>query len=133
MDVTSPPTVVLADDEPHIRMMMRIALARAGFQILAEASNGQEAIDRCLQYKPDMLLLDVNMPVMNGDKALAKILANHPQIAVIMLTSVTDSETVGKCIDLGAANYLRKDTPVQEIAGRVLSTWNEWVSEEAST
>ncbi len=119
------PTVVLADDEPHIRMMMRVVLARAGFQILAEASNGREAVERCRETRPDIALLDINMPVLNGDEALRKIVSDNPDIVVIMLTSVSDSLTVSRCIEQGAANYLRKDTPVQEIASRVLQTWKD--------
>ncbi len=119
------PTVVLADDETHIRMMMRVVLARAGFQILAEASNGREAVERCRESKPDIVLLDINMPVLNGDEALQKIVSDNPGIVAIMLTSVSDSLTVSSCIEHGAANYLRKDTPVQEIAARVLQTWKD--------
>ena len=120
------PTVVLADDEPHIRMMMKIVLERAGFKLLAEATNGQEAVDCCHRLEPDLVLLDINMPIMNGDKALQEILADRPHTAVIMLTSVADSETVTQCIELGAADYLRKDTPVQEIGGRILKAWQSW-------
>lgn len=124
------PTVVLADDETHIRMMMRVVLARAGFQILAEASNGREAVERCRESKPDIVLLDINMPVLNGDEALQKIVSDNPGIVAIMLTSVSDSLTVSRCIEHGAANYLRKDTPVQEIATKVLQTWKDNRPEE---
>lgn len=119
------PTVVLADDETHIRMMMRVVLARAGFQVLAEASNGLEAVERCRETEPDIVLLDINMPILNGDEALRVIVSEHPEVVVIMLTSVSDSLTVNRCIELGAANYLRKDTPIQEIAARVLQTWKD--------
>jgi DNA-binding NarL/FixJ family response regulator len=125
------PKVVVADDEPHIRMLMKAVLARAGFEIAAEAKNGQEAIEAVREHRPDVLLLDINMPRMSGEEALPAILEICPDIAVIMLTSVTDRMTVENCFDIGAANYLRKDTPVQEISHQVLKTWKEWTEGEA--
>lgn len=124
------PKVVVADDEPHIRMLMKAVLARAGFEIAAEAKNGQEAIEAVREHRPDVLLLDINMPRMSGEEALPAILEICPDIAVIMLTSVTDRMTVENCFDIGAANYLRKDTPVQEISHQVLKTWKEWTEGE---
>jgi two-component system chemotaxis response regulator CheY len=122
------PTVVVADDEPHIRMMMKVVLARAGFDVVAEASNGREAVEQCRLHKPDLVLLDINMPVMNGDEALSEILKDVPGVAAIMFTSVADSMTVERCIGMGAANYLRKDAPVQQISEMVRQTWQEWQS-----
>lgn len=124
------PKVVVADDEPHIRMLMKAVLARAGFEIAAEAKNGKEAIEAVREHRPDVLLLDINMPQMSGEEALPAILEICPEIAVIMLTSVTDRMTVENCFDIGAANYLRKDTPVQEISHQVLKTWREWTEGE---
>ena len=120
------PKVVLADDESHIRMMMKIVLSRVGFEVVGEAANGRDALELCRRLDPDMVLLDINMPALNGDEALAAILDANPAIAVVMLTSVSDSGTVERCLELGAANYLRKDTPVQEIAGVLQRTWKEW-------
>lgn len=124
------PKVVVADDEPHIRMLMKAVLSRAGFEIAAEAKNGKEAIEAVREHRPDVLLLDINMPQMSGEEALPAILEICPEIAVIMLTSVTDRMTVENCFDIGAANYLRKDTPVQEISHQVLKTWREWTEGE---
>lgn len=123
MEVERSPRVVLADDQPHIRMMMRVVLARAGFQVLAEAGDGQDAVERCRESRPDLVLLDVNMPGMHGDAALRAILAEQPRIVAIMLTAESDSALVGRCIELGAADYVRKDVPVEEISQRILRTW----------
>ncbi|MCB9495490.1 MAG: response regulator transcription factor [Fibrobacteria bacterium] len=126
MDPNSLPTVVLADDEPHIRMLMKTVLTRAGFKVAGEARNGREAIEMCKEHRPGIVLLDINMPLVSGEEALPDILASTPGVAVIMLTSITDRTTVERCFDMGAANYLRKDTPVQEIGSQVLATWKEW-------
>ncbi|HNY32543.1 MAG TPA: response regulator transcription factor [Fibrobacteria bacterium] len=122
------PTIVVADDEPHIRMMMKVVLARGGFDVVGEASNGREAIEKCRLLRPDLVLLDINMPIQNGDEALAEILKDLPGIAAIMFTSVADSMTVERCIEMGAVNYLRKDAPVQQISEMVKQTWQEWRS-----
>ncbi len=122
------PTIVVADDEPHIRMMMKVVLARGGFDVVGEASNGREAIEKCRLLRPDLVLLDINMPIQNGDEALAEILKDLPEIAAIMFTSVADSMTVERCIEMGAVNYLRKDAPVQQISEMVKQTWQEWRS-----
>ena len=105
--------MVVADDEPHIRMLMKAVLQRAGFEVVGEARTGSEAIEVCRRCRPDVLLLDIYMPQMSGEEALPEILAIREDTAVIMLTSVTDRQTVENCFDTGAANYLRKDTPVQ--------------------
>lgn len=126
------PTVVVADDEPHIRMMMKVVLMRAGFDVVAEASNGREAVEQCRLLRPDIVLLDINMPIMNGDEALAEILKDVPDVAAIMFTSVADSMTVERCVGMGAANYLRKDAPVQQISEMVRQTWQEWSGREGT-
>ena len=127
MDVKRPrlPRAILADDEAHLRMIMRLIVARIGFQVLAEANNGEEAVLRCRESRPDLVLLDVNMPGMRGDAALKAILAERPDVVAIMLTAESDSRVVSRCIQLGAANYVRKDLPPDEIAPRLRRTWNE--------
>ncbi len=117
------PTLVLADDESHIRLMMKTVLSAAGCKILAEASNGQEAMARYKELKPDLLLLDINMPIMTGEEALREIMQEFPEAKVIMLTSLADSQTVEHCLELGALDYLRKDTPLPQLKDFVLEAW----------
>jgi two-component system, chemotaxis family, chemotaxis protein CheY len=112
-------TVVLADDDLTSRWLLRGVLKRLGFVLLAEATNGQEAIMAATRTKPDIVLLDVCMPFQTGPGALPAIIAAHPTAKVVMLTSMADEATVRSCIEMGAAEYLRKDTPVEEIC-RVL-------------
>lgn len=123
MNEANRPRVLIADDENHIRLLMKSAMAKVGFQVIGLATDGQEAVDLFQKTKPDLLLLDINMPVKTGEVALKEILSQNPDANIIMLTSVADTETVMECINMGAANYIRKDTPLKEIVNIVKDTW----------
>lgn len=120
------PKVLLADDEGHIRLMMKSVLQRMNCEIAGEAKNGQEAVELFRKAKPDITLLDINMPLKTGEEALKEIMAEFPGAFVIMLTSLSDSEVVEKCIEHGAANYILKDTPIKEIQTMIRDTWSEF-------
>ena len=107
--------VVLADDERHIRLMIKSALSLAGFEVVGEAANGREALEIYLRERPDLIMLDINMPLMTGDKALEAIVKEDPSALVVMLTSVSDMESVEACLALGASDFIRKDTPLPEL------------------
>lgn len=117
------PRVVLADDEGHSRRLIKAVMTSMKCEVVGEATNGQEAIDLFKDEMPDLLLLDINMPVKTGEEALREIIDHYPDAFVIMLTSVADMESVEQCINIGAANYIRKDTPVQEIKSIIKETW----------
>jgi len=114
--------VLLADDEGHIRLMLKTVLKTAGYEIVAEAANGQEAVDLFHATKPDLVLLDLNMPIKTGIEALQEITLSSPETCVIMLTSVSDMQTVQACLDSGAAHYVRKDTPIAEMKAIIAET-----------
>jgi DNA-binding NarL/FixJ family response regulator len=115
--------VLLADDEAHSRALMKAVISSMGYQVVGEATDGQAAVDLFRREKPDLLLLDFNMHTKTGDEVLAEILTQFPDALVIMLTSVTDMENVEKCISLGAANYIRKDTSITQIKDIIQETW----------
>jgi len=123
MNQAAAPRVIIADDEKHMRILMKSVISKMNYQVIGLATNGQEAIALYKQEQPDILLLDINMPSMTGDEALQEIIKQFPDALVIMLTAVVEMETVEKCIDLGAANYIRKDTPISEIAQIIKNTW----------
>ncbi len=108
-------TVLLVDDEPHIRKFVGLILKSLGAQQIVEAGNGEEALAAYERERPDLVLLDVNMPVMDGLETLEKLKALDPECVVIMLTSLSNRETVEKAVELGAVDYIRKDTPKAEI------------------
>ncbi len=107
--------VLLVDDEAHIRKFVGILLRQLGGPRVIEASNGSEAIQKFLDEKPDLVLLDVNMPILDGLGALKEIMRIDPEAVVIMLTSLTSRQNIQQAVDLGASNYIRKDTPKEEM------------------
>lgn len=116
--------VLLADDEVHIRAMLGTLVRSMGFEVVANAADGSEAVAQFELNKPDLVLLDINMPQKNGIQVLEEILKISPDTCVIMLTSLTDLETIENCLSLGAANYIRKDTPINEIKTLIQETWD---------
>jgi len=118
--------VIIADDELHIRTLIKTVMKTMQAEIAGEAKNGQEAIDLFRSEKPNLLLLDINMPVKDGEQALKEIIEEFPDAFVIMLTSVADVETINKCLDNGAANYILKDTPLNEMKKIIKETWDSF-------
>jgi two-component system, chemotaxis family, chemotaxis protein CheY len=122
-------SIVLVDDDFASRWALRGVLKRLGFLLAAEASNGEEAVLAVARTKPDIVLLDVCMPLRSGPDALSAIFAAHAGAKVVMLTSMADEATVVDCIEKGAVDYVRKDTPLEEIC-RVLSELRENIAAE---
>jgi two-component system, chemotaxis family, chemotaxis protein CheY len=122
------PRVLIAEDEVHSRLLLKTILTSMNCEVVGEAKTGSEAIELYRQFKPHMLLLDVNMPNKTGDEVLQEIRAEFPLAFVIIVTSVADQQIVEKCLDLGAANYIRKDTPIAEIKSTIKETWANFVA-----
>jgi two-component system chemotaxis response regulator CheY len=125
--------VIVADDEGHCRVLMKAVLASMNCDVVGEARTGDEAIELYRKHRPNLLLLDVNMPVKTGDEVLEELLAEFPDAFVVVLTSVTDMESIEKCISMGAANYIRKDTPVAEIKMIIKETWKSVLDQRKKT
>ncbi|HVU17488.1 MAG TPA: response regulator transcription factor [Candidatus Didemnitutus sp.] len=111
--------VLVTDDEAHIRQFLVLILKRLGNPVVIEARNGQEAVAAYAAHRPDLVLLDVNMPVIDGVQALGQIRAGDPDALVVMLTSLTNRQTIEECSRLGATNYLRKDIPRDELIAQL--------------
>jgi two-component system, chemotaxis family, chemotaxis protein CheY len=107
--------ILLVDDEPHIRKYLGLIARGLGAPTIIEAGNGVEALALYQQESPELVLLDVNMPGMDGLEILAAILAQDPDALVVMLTSLVNRQTVEQCLQLGATSYIRKDTPKEAI------------------
>ncbi|MBK8478872.1 MAG: response regulator [Opitutaceae bacterium] len=122
-------TVLIVDDEPHIRKYIGLILRKLGTPTILEAANGEEALAAFAQHQPDLVLMDVNMPIMDGIQALERISAEHPGALVVMLTSLATRNVVERCLELGAVNFVRKDTP-KEAMTKVLS---DTISEHFAT
>lgn len=103
-------TVLLADDHPHGREGMRdIVSGDADFVIVGEAANGEQAVRMAAQLVPDLVLMDINMPVMNGMEATQHIKAIDPRIKIIMVTVSDDITDLFESIKRGAQGYLLKN------------------------
>jgi len=113
-----PQSILLTDDEAHIRKFIGLVLRRFDNPRILEAANGAEAVALYAKHKPDLVLLDVNMPVLDGVQALTQIRAGDPDAIVVMLTSLANRQTVEECARLGAVDYIRKDTPRDEMKAK---------------
>lgn len=114
--------VLIVDDEAHIRKYLSLIVKRLGNPVILEAQNGEEALMLYETHTPDIVLLDVNMPGMDGIQALEKLRQAHPKAVVVMLTSLAARNVVERCVELGAVNFLRKDTPKEAIAKIIADT-----------
>ena len=110
-DITANPIRVLfADDHPLIRQGMEIALsAQEDISLEASATNGQEAVALAKEIHPDVIIMDLQMPVMDGITAIREIMLNDPTSRIIVLTSFPDDDSVFQAIKAGAKGYLLKD------------------------
>jgi two-component system chemotaxis response regulator CheY len=106
---------LIVDDEPHIRKYIGLVLRSIGATEIIEASNGAEGFAAYTKENPDLVLLDVNMPVQDGIETLKQIRALDTDATVIMLTSLTNRQTVEEAAESGALHYIRKDTPRDEL------------------
>ncbi len=101
--------VLIADDHPVFRFGLRTLLkADPAFEVVGEAVNGEEAIEKTSALHPDVILMDLNMPGKNGIEAIRRILTDHPQVHVLVLTMFDDDDSVFAAMRAGARGYLLK-------------------------
>jgi two-component system, NarL family, response regulator LiaR len=102
--------VVIVDDHQMVREGLKVLLSTSGdIAVVGEAANGVEAVEQCRFLQPDVVLMDIQMPVMDGAAATAEITAACPDTRIIALTSFVDQKSVEKTLDAGAISYLLKD------------------------
>lgn len=107
---------LVVDDEAHIRKFITLVLRSIGVTNVIEAPNGAAGVEAYQANQPDLVLLDVNMPQLDGIETLKRIKEINSDAVCVMLTSLANRHTVEQAAELGAANYIRKDTPKEEIA-----------------
>jgi len=116
-------TVMIVDDAKLMRLMLKQIVESGGYKVVAEVENGVELIEKYPQIKPDLVLLDVIMPKMNGLEALEALLGTEPDATVIMVSSAGKESNVIKAQELGAKNFIIKpfdQKKVIEIIGQVM-------------
>jgi DNA-binding NarL/FixJ family response regulator len=112
--------LMIVDDHPLFRAGLRRVLEmEPGFEIVGEAINGQEALDKARELEPQVILMDVNLPVLNGLQATRELTASRDDIAVVVLTAYHDDEQMLHAIRAGASAYFPKDVDPQELVRAV--------------
>jgi len=99
--------VLVVDDEESVRDLLQRVLKEAGYDAVT-AANGQEALDKVLQLRPEAVLLDIKMPGMSGMEVLQQITTNWPDTCVVMATAVADAQTAVEAMKIGAYDYITK-------------------------
>jgi two-component system chemotaxis response regulator CheY len=101
-------TILIADDAEFMRAMLRQIIEDMEWTIAGEACDGKEAIAQYRQFRPDLVLLDITMPNLDGTEALEAILAEDPQAQVVMITALGQKDQVLKAIKAGARDFIIK-------------------------
>ena len=102
-------SIVLVDDHPLVRRALRDILEKEpDLHVIGEAGDGQEAVAMTSEHRPDIVIMDISMPVMNGVEATKRIKASNPLTVVLILTVHTDVETIFSILQAGASGYLVK-------------------------
>jgi two-component system, NarL family, response regulator DegU len=117
--------LMLADDHRMLREGLRRSLADEGFDVVGEASDGEEAVRLAEALRPDVVLMDVTMPDVDGVEATRRIVSANSDIRVVMLTMHADQSVIADALRAGAAGYLVKDCSTEEIAEAVRMAANE--------
>jgi len=118
--------ILIADDHDLIRQGLKSILNfEEDFVVAGEASNGEEAILLITQYKPDILLMDINMPIMSGIEVLKKIKSMDLDVKVLLLTVESDKKTILDAIEIGADGYILKGSSTQELVDGIRRVYND--------
>src|SRR5918997_7100077 len=120
MALGAPTRVLLADDHDVVRQGLRLVLgSQPDIEVVGEAPNGREALEEARRLRPDLVLMDVTMPVMDGLEATRRIKAEMPGVCVLMFTSHEEPEYLLEAIEAGAAGYVLKGAPVSRLIGAI--------------
>lgn len=110
--------VVIADDQATVRQGLELLLGGLpDIEVRATAANGQEALELVDRHRPDAVLLDLHMPVLDGIETTRRLTVEHPEVAIVILTTYADDGSVLDALRAGARSYLTKDADRSDIAG----------------
>jgi DNA-binding NarL/FixJ family response regulator len=114
--------VLLVDDQTLFRAGLRTLLStRSEIEVVGDAENGQVALERAAATRPDVVLMDLKMPVLDGVAATRKLRVQLPSCQIVALTTFEDDELVFECLRAGAVGYLLKDAPIDRLVEAVLA------------
>jgi two-component system response regulator DegU len=110
------PRLLLVDDHKLLRQGLRRAVEEAGFDVVGEAGDGEEAVRLAIELQPDLVLMDVTMPVLDGIEATRRLRNSCPEARVVILTMHGEEETVARALRAGALAYLLKDCSTDQVS-----------------
>src|ERR1700730_6331700 len=113
------PRVVIADDQTLVRGGFRLILGSAGIDVVAEAADGREAVAATLKHRPDVVLMDIRMPEMDGLEATRRILASQTDVRIIILTTFDLDQYVYAALSAGASGFLLKDVSPEHLIAAI--------------
>jgi DNA-binding NarL/FixJ family response regulator len=117
MTTPDPLRVVIADDQASVREGLVLLLGGLpGIEVVGAAADGEQAIAQVAEHHPDAILLDLNMPVLDGIGATRRLVAEHPGVAIVVLTTYVDDTNVLEALKAGARSYMTKDADRADIA-----------------
>ena len=112
--------ILVVDDHKMVRNGLRTFIAvHDDLELIGEAGNGEQAIEQCIALRPDVVLMDMKMPVMDGPEAIERILARIPEINIIALTSFDDENFARRALESGATGYLIKDVDEEDLISAI--------------
>jgi len=121
--------IMIVDDQRSIRTVISHIVTGLGAEVVAEAEDGEQAIENYKKFKPDMVMMDINMPKIDGIVALKAIMEINPKALIIMLTSLDSHNVIKECVDAGAKNFLLKNISPDEIAEEIKESWQDYLTE----
>lgn len=118
--------ILLADDHPVFRMgVSTLIRSHEGWEVCGEAADGREAVTKCTQLKPDLLVLDICMPNLNGLDAACQILKHNPDQKILVLTNVESDQVIRGCLQAGVRGWVLKSDRADELAAAIEAL--QWV------
>jgi two-component system chemotaxis response regulator CheY len=111
--------ILIADDLSFMRMIQREILTARGYQVVGEASDGREAVDKYQTLKPDLVILDITMPNMNGLEAMRKILSINPKARIIMCSALGQQNLIVDAIKAGVKDFIVKPFKAERILSAI--------------
>ena len=117
--------ILLVDDSTYIRTVLGSIITKAGFEVAGEAADGEEAIRKYMNLKPDLVLMDVIMEPMNGMAATKAILDKDPEAKILMVTVLEDKDIFADLMKIGAKGYVTKPFSKKQIAEKIKEVLGE--------
>jgi DNA-binding NarL/FixJ family response regulator len=112
--------ILLAEDHPVFRMgMSALIRSHAGWDVCGEAADGRESVKQCLQLRPDLLILDISMPSLNGLDAARQILKRNPDQKILILTDVESEQVIHDCLEAGVRGWILKSDAPDELTAAI--------------